>query len=218
MMPHSSGKYARADADYWQQTTQEYRREASQESQPRQIQIESEAEPHSPERGTEPQGSQTSLSAPDIPGEKTRRKGGASTGHIACDFCRQRKLRCTGEKPRCEACRNRDQECSYVPILRRRGPGKKKDKVGSRRRGRNAFTSDEHDDANAMPLNPPIRWRREGPRGGPSAEPPVYEDLLPTATYHVGYAADRIGRPEAISHQVSDAEGEARRRVGDDVP
>ncbi|KAI0050398.1 hypothetical protein FA95DRAFT_623081 [Auriscalpium vulgare] len=50
---------------------------------------------------------------------------------VACDFCRRRKLKCTGERPRCAACQKRaaekpheQVECRYEPFARRRGPGK----------------------------------------------------------------------------------------------
>ena len=35
-----------------------------------------------------------------------------------------RKLRCNGEKPSCYNCTVRRFECEYVPVQRRRGPGK----------------------------------------------------------------------------------------------
>ncbi|CAA7261591.1 unnamed protein product [Cyclocybe aegerita] len=43
---------------------------------------------------------------------------------VACNFCRGRKLRCNGVKPSCYNCTVRKFECEYVPIQRRRGPGK----------------------------------------------------------------------------------------------
>ncbi|KAJ7600634.1 hypothetical protein C8J56DRAFT_1074026 [Mycena floridula] len=44
---------------------------------------------------------------------------------IACDFCRGRKLRCDGKKPKCYNCKGRDeQDCVYQTHARRRGPGK----------------------------------------------------------------------------------------------
>lgn len=43
---------------------------------------------------------------------------------VACNFCRGRKLRCNGAKPSCYNCTVRKFECEYVPIQRRRGPGK----------------------------------------------------------------------------------------------
>lgn len=43
---------------------------------------------------------------------------------VACNFCRGRKLRCNGTKPSCYNCTVRKFECEYVPIQRRRGPGK----------------------------------------------------------------------------------------------
>ena len=44
-----------------------------------------------------------------------------------------RKLRCNGEKPSCYNCTVRKFECEYVPVQRRRGPGKAP--KGSRKRG-----------------------------------------------------------------------------------
>jgi len=35
-----------------------------------------------------------------------------------------RKLRCNGDRPKCYNCGVRNFECEYVPIQRRRGPGK----------------------------------------------------------------------------------------------
>ncbi|KAI9443087.1 hypothetical protein H4582DRAFT_1154989 [Lactarius indigo] len=43
---------------------------------------------------------------------------------IACDFCRGRKLGCSGDRPKCKACIKRKGECIYAPAPRRRGPGK----------------------------------------------------------------------------------------------
>ncbi|KAF9565742.1 hypothetical protein CPC08DRAFT_815235 [Agrocybe pediades] len=45
---------------------------------------------------------------------------------VACNFCRGRKLRCNGAKPSCYNCTVRKFECEYVPVQRRRGPGKAK--------------------------------------------------------------------------------------------
>jgi hypothetical protein len=36
--------------------------------------------------------------------------------HTACDQCRQRKLRCTGGKPRCSRCATNSNDCSYGTI------------------------------------------------------------------------------------------------------
>ncbi|KAG6909129.1 hypothetical protein DXG01_001881 [Tephrocybe rancida] len=44
---------------------------------------------------------------------------------VACNFCRGRKLRCDGAKPACSNCMVRKFQCEYVPVQRRRGPGKK---------------------------------------------------------------------------------------------
>ncbi|TFY70668.1 hypothetical protein EVG20_g2340 [Dentipellis fragilis] len=52
---------------------------------------------------------------------------------IACFFCRQRKLKCSGDRPKCRACSSRDLNCNYAAEPRRRGPGKAL--KGSRSRG-----------------------------------------------------------------------------------
>ncbi|KAH7885220.1 hypothetical protein F5I97DRAFT_1928628 [Phlebopus sp. FC_14] len=44
--------------------------------------------------------------------------------YVACDFCRGRKLRCDGTKPRCSNCATRSLACRYQDHPRRRGPGK----------------------------------------------------------------------------------------------
>ncbi|KAI0304526.1 hypothetical protein B0F90DRAFT_1916548 [Multifurca ochricompacta] len=43
---------------------------------------------------------------------------------IACNFCRGRKLGCSGDRPKCKACAKREGECIYASTPRRRGPGK----------------------------------------------------------------------------------------------
>ncbi|KAI9456157.1 hypothetical protein F5148DRAFT_379259 [Russula earlei] len=43
---------------------------------------------------------------------------------IACNFCRGRKLGCSGDRPRCKTCNKRGGECQYVETPRRRGPGR----------------------------------------------------------------------------------------------
>ncbi|TRM64024.1 hypothetical protein BD626DRAFT_493530 [Schizophyllum amplum] len=83
---------------------------------------------------------------------KPRRRAVGTAGHIACDFCRQRKLRCTGAKPKCKACEDRAQECSYVPNLRRRGPGKNR---GSNRRNLRDETGERE---STPPQYSALRW------------------------------------------------------------
>ncbi|KAF5711985.1 hypothetical protein FMUND_8667, partial [Fusarium mundagurra] len=39
---------------------------------------------------------------------------------VACDACRSRKVRCTGEFPRCAACQKRGAECKYADIANER--------------------------------------------------------------------------------------------------
>ncbi|KAG8164105.1 hypothetical protein KVR01_006023 [Diaporthe batatas] len=38
--------------------------------------------------------------------------------HMACKFCRDRKVRCGGEQPSCEKCRRAGEECIYLPSQR----------------------------------------------------------------------------------------------------
>ena len=67
-------------------------RSLAQGSPPRLIQLESEADTQS-DRGAQGQQQHTFImEGPNAPEEKTRRKSGASTGHIACDFCRRKRL------------------------------------------------------------------------------------------------------------------------------
>lgn len=57
---------------------------------------------------------------------------------ISCNQCRQRKSRCDGVQPNpCSACvkRGAGDECSYVAIVRRRGPGKLKTQEGNHEGG-----------------------------------------------------------------------------------
>ncbi|KAI0092354.1 hypothetical protein BDY19DRAFT_884890, partial [Irpex rosettiformis] len=35
---------------------------------------------------------------------------------MACQFCRGRKLKCDGGRPRCSNCTKRDIQCTYVPV------------------------------------------------------------------------------------------------------
>ncbi|KAL5501824.1 hypothetical protein ACEPAH_9085 [Sanghuangporus vaninii] len=48
---------------------------------------------------------------------------------VACNFCRQRKMKCDGEKP-CRNCLRKGHKCEYIEEVRRRGPGKKKKSIG----------------------------------------------------------------------------------------
>ncbi|PFH61554.1 hypothetical protein XA68_16977 [Ophiocordyceps unilateralis] len=44
-----------------------------------------------------------------------RRRIGVS---VACDSCRQKKIRCDGQRPNCSACESKDAECSYRDLSR----------------------------------------------------------------------------------------------------
>ncbi|KAF4497987.1 Regulatory CAT8 [Fusarium agapanthi] len=54
----------------------------------------------------------TSLSNEAIPAPAPKRRAVA----VACDSCRSRKVRCTGEFPTCIACQRRGGECHYADI------------------------------------------------------------------------------------------------------
>ncbi|KDR82807.1 hypothetical protein GALMADRAFT_134361 [Galerina marginata CBS 339.88] len=58
------------------------------------------------------------------PDDTARKSRNPRKTAVACNFCRGRKLRCNGAKPSCYNCTVRKFECEYVPIQRRRGPGK----------------------------------------------------------------------------------------------
>lgn len=42
--------------------------------------------------------------------------------HTACELCRRRKLKCSGQKPRCDSCIRLDKECKYTTIHKKSGP------------------------------------------------------------------------------------------------
>ncbi|KAL5482405.1 hypothetical protein ACEPAI_8999 [Sanghuangporus weigelae] len=51
---------------------------------------------------------------------------------VACNFCRQRKMKCDGLRPTCRNCARKGNECKYIEEVRRRGPGKKKKAIDAR--------------------------------------------------------------------------------------
>src|ERR1043165_3204580 len=40
----------------------------------------------------------------------------------ACDACRKKKVKCSGEKPSCNNCSRLGTHCTYLPSTRKRGP------------------------------------------------------------------------------------------------
>lgn len=42
--------------------------------------------------------------------------------HTACETCRKRKLKCSGDKPKCESCTRLKKECTYTVIHKKSGP------------------------------------------------------------------------------------------------
>ncbi|KAH8989600.1 hypothetical protein EDB86DRAFT_2942038 [Lactarius hatsudake] len=67
----------------------------------------------------------------------------------------QRKLGCSGDRPKCKACIKRKAECIYAPAPRRRGPGKAP--RGSRKlaKGQQSFPSSDF--TFRVPFPPPIQ-------------------------------------------------------------
>ncbi|KAF8903133.1 hypothetical protein CPB84DRAFT_1774940, partial [Gymnopilus junonius] len=74
--------------------------------------------------------------------DNARRSRNTRKTAVACNFCRGRKLRCNGAKPSCYNCTVRKFECEYVPIQRRRGPGKAPRGRGSRSKKAGSSRSD----------------------------------------------------------------------------
>ncbi|GLB38336.1 putative TRAFAC class TrmE-Era-EngA-EngB-Septin- like GTPase superfamily, septin GTPase family protein [Lyophyllum shimeji] len=60
----------------------------------------------------------------DVGDDGTKKGRNPRKTAVACNFCRGRKLRCNGAKPSCSNCTVRRFQCEYVPVQRRRGPGK----------------------------------------------------------------------------------------------
>jgi hypothetical protein len=52
---------------------------------------------------------------------------GIKRSRQACDPCRRKKSRCTGEKPVCATCRRLKQECSYKESFVSSNPDRYKD-------------------------------------------------------------------------------------------
>ncbi|KAK7688339.1 hypothetical protein QCA50_008711 [Cerrena zonata] len=76
----------------------------------------------------------------------------------ACEKCRIRKAKCTGEKP-CQRCRSRGLACEYAPERKMRGPNKLKRKsvaeaAASARRGSIVSTCSSSDDQSALQGSP----------------------------------------------------------------
>ena len=49
--------------------------------------------------------------------DRTNNMNGVSR-HVACLSCRDRKVRCNGEQPACEKCRQAGEKCIYLPASR----------------------------------------------------------------------------------------------------
>lgn len=85
----------------------------------------------------------------DVSG-KTNSEGPRGSGSKAsCNVCRQRKVRCTKERPECVVCVSASQACSYPTLLRKRGPkiGSRHSRVRSRGDHQGNYRNDLSDDA-----------------------------------------------------------------------
>ncbi|KAI0042372.1 hypothetical protein FA95DRAFT_1564382 [Auriscalpium vulgare] len=56
----------------------------------------------------------------------------------ACEKCRTRKAKCSGDRPTCQRCLTRDLVCTYAPERKMRGPNKRKPHVASTKTSRRA--------------------------------------------------------------------------------
>ncbi|KAJ2725360.1 hypothetical protein GGI07_001368 [Coemansia sp. Benny D115] len=85
----------------------------------------------------------------------------------ACTSCRQKKIRCDGNKPTCSACLRSASECLYVP---------------SRRRGRPARAHREYERpyANPLPILPRQTRIAPAPPSAAATEPLPPNRILPT--------------------------------------
>ncbi|KAF8272254.1 hypothetical protein EI94DRAFT_1697602 [Lactarius quietus] len=86
---------------------------------------------------------------------------------IACDFCRGRKLGCSGDRPKCKACIKRKGECVYASAPRRRGPGKAP--RGSRKVAKDQQPFPSSDFTFRVPVPPPIQQPSVDSFGPPPA-------------------------------------------------
>ncbi|KAK8845306.1 hypothetical protein IAR55_006019 [Kwoniella newhampshirensis] len=101
-------------------------------------------EPQPPSASKSPESKKRKNETAETNEERERRLLDKTT--IACNMCRTKKLKCNGDRPRCFHCARRGEEaCTYDPVLRRRGKGrknKKKGSAGSDRSGSNAGRGD----------------------------------------------------------------------------
>jgi hypothetical protein len=71
---------------------------------------------------------------PPISGKPTRRRHNSAVAS-ACDQCHRCKLRCSGEKPNCQRCRDNGSACTYSAGSLLGKQRRNKTRTASRRRG-----------------------------------------------------------------------------------
>ncbi|KAG9302744.1 hypothetical protein G9A89_009521 [Geosiphon pyriformis] len=59
---------------------------------------------------------------PSIEGEDNKTPVKRKRLTQACDACRKKKVKCSGEKPTCQNCQRLSTACTYIPSTKKRGP------------------------------------------------------------------------------------------------
>ncbi|ORX87584.1 hypothetical protein BCR32DRAFT_289236 [Anaeromyces robustus] len=54
--------------------------------------------------------------------DKSCNKKNRSKVSHACEYCRKRRIKCSGTKPKCENCYKLNINCIYLPVIKKRGP------------------------------------------------------------------------------------------------
>ncbi|KAH9969311.1 hypothetical protein BGW80DRAFT_1335542 [Lactifluus volemus] len=88
----------------------------------------------SPVDAVDPPTSATPVASTDLSITSSSRAGPSrslSSGVIACQQCRSRKIRCDSTRPKCQNCNKRGNDCVYDKVPKRRGPDKR---PGTRKR------------------------------------------------------------------------------------
>ncbi|KAJ1847105.1 hypothetical protein LPJ70_001709 [Coemansia sp. RSA 2708] len=91
---------------------------------------------------------------PPSPAAKPRAaKEGAKPIGMACRACRQRKIRCGGEQPRCSYCVKKGYECVLTPHKKRGRPRKNEQRAGAKDTHAGGDAAEESVPAMTMPVD-----------------------------------------------------------------